>query len=73
MSEQEFADMFERYAKTRRGIKFLTGYFQTMFKHCTIEHEENECFGVQHTMDFYDIENLMTNDFELEELMKVKK
>ena len=43
MSEQEFADMFEHYAKTRRGIKFLTGYFQTMFKHCVIEHEENEC------------------------------
>ena len=72
MTEQEFADMFERYAKTPRGIKFLTGYVKTMFKHCVIEHEENECFGVQHTMDFYDIENLMADDFELEELMKVK-
>ena len=28
MSEQEFADMFERYAKTRRGIEFLSDYFQ---------------------------------------------
>lgn len=69
MSEQEFADMFERYAKTRRGIAFLTGYFRTMFKHCVIEHEESECCGVQHTVDFYEehIVNLMTEDFEEED------
>lgn len=68
MSEQEFVKMFEHYAKTRRGIEFLTGYFKTMFKHCVIEHEENECCGVQHSIDFYEnhIVNLMFNDFEEE-------
>ena len=64
MSEQEFADMFERYAKTRRGIEFLTSYFQTMSKYCIIQHEESECCGIQHTMDFSGIVNLMIKDFE---------
>lgn len=67
MTEQEFADMFERYAKTRRGIEFLSGYFQKMLKRCVIEHSESECFGVQHTMDFYNTVDCMVEDFEAEE------
>ena len=66
MTEQEFADMFERYAKTRRGIEFLSDYFQKMLKHCVIEHSESECFGIQHTMDFYNTVDCMVEDFEAE-------
>lgn len=66
MAEQEFADMFERYAKTRRGIEFLTGYFQKMMKHCEISHNESECFGVEHEVNFYDIVDNVAMDFEEE-------
>lgn len=53
MDEQVFADMFERYAKTPRGIAFLNKFLSTAMTHCTIEHDDsNECFGTVHTVEF---------------------
>ena len=53
MTEQEFADMFEQYAKTSRGIAFLNNYLATAFTHCHIDHDDsNVCYGLQHEIDF---------------------
>lgn len=44
MNDEIFAEMFERYVKTPRGIAFLNNYLSTALSHVEIEQWDDECF-----------------------------
>ena len=50
MNDEIFAEMFERYVKTTRGIAFLNNYLATALAHVEVEQTDDECCGVQHTI-----------------------
>ena len=63
MNQQEFADMFEQYAKTPRGIAFLNSYLATAFSHCHIDHDDSsEYRGLQHAIEFSPVTEVMAEE-----------
>lgn len=50
MNDEIFAEMFERYVKTPRGIAFLNNYLSSVLSHVEIEQTDDECFGIQHSI-----------------------
>lgn len=50
MNDEIFAEMFERYVKTPRGIAFLNNYLATALAHAEVEQWDDECCGPQHSI-----------------------
>lgn len=48
MSEEQFAEMFERYLKSPRGVEFLNNYFATVIHYCEVDTRESEYFGTEY-------------------------
>ena len=65
MDEETFAEMFERYVKTPRGVAFLNNYLSSVLSHVDVEQTESECFGVQHTISLsWDADEKVMADLE---------
>lgn len=69
MGDEQFAEMFERYLKSPRGVKFLNNYFATVIRHCEVDTEESECFGIEYEIFLPSY----TDDVIHEELNKKEK
>ena len=69
MSDEQFAEMFERYLKSPRGVKFLNNYFATVIRHCEVDTRESEYFGIEYEVFLPS----NTDDRIHEELNKEKK
>lgn len=65
MNDEIFAEMFERYVKTPRGIAFLNNYLATVLAHVEVEQTDDECCGVQHTISLpFDADEKIMADLE---------
>ena len=63
MSEEEFANMFERYVKSPRGIQFLNNYLSSVLYHSNIETEESECLGMIYSISLpFNINDMVSTD-----------
>lgn len=69
MGDEQFAEMFERYLKSPRGVKFLNNYFATVIRHCEVDTLESECFGTEYEVFLPSY----TDDVIHEELNKKEK
>jgi len=65
MNDEIFAEMFERYVKTPRGVAFLNNYLSSVLSHVDVEQTEDECFGVQHNITLsWDADEKVMADLE---------